>query len=296
VNEDNVEFALTSESDAPAVPAAKGGSRKSGAHEAAVGNDAELLVAMRGGRSRALRGFYVRFRPVLLDQAYRLGVQSGEREETVTEFLGDIALKLIKSASMPQALAAYVITAFRHAVISRYRQEGRHALHYADAANDVAQTNELAVTTVCSEYTLRAVRGDRGVDGYEMHPVAAQLAARLLAGMSESDRELLTWLGERVPGTTIAAWRETTHNAVKVKISRLRARLRAEAGLYMTEVDGEARDELERFFRRAGVTVTPPPVVKTVTHEPSAHPCRLSPIDDVTMNAGYFSPYGPEDV
>jgi hypothetical protein len=66
--------------------------------------------------------------------------------------------------------------------------------------------------------------------------------------------------------------------------------------MYMSEVDGEARNELERFFRRAGVVVTPPPVVKTVTHTPSVHPCRLSPIGDVTMNAGYSSPYGPEDV
>ena len=61
--------------------------------------------------------------------------------------------------------------------------------------------------------------------------------------------------------------------------------------------DEEARNELERFFRRAGVTVTPPPVVKTVIHEPSTHSCQLTPIGDVTLHAGspYPSPYGPED-
>lgn len=243
-----------------------------------------------------MRAFYVRFRPVLMDQAYKLGVAISEREDVVTEFLGDIALKLIEAPSVPRTLAAYVITAFRHAIISTYRKQGRNDAHQHDATSVVPDTNECVVTTMCSEYTLRLVRGDR-TSGAEPDPLVMGLAERLLAGVSEADRELLTWLGERVPATVIAAWRGVTHNAVKVKISRLRARLRAEAGAYLTELDGEARNELERFFRRAGVAVTAPQVVKTVVHEPSAHPCRLSPMDDVTLHAGhpYASPYGPED-
>jgi DNA-directed RNA polymerase specialized sigma24 family protein len=231
-----------------------------------------------------------------MDQAYKLGLAIGEREDVVTEFLGDIALKLIEAPSTPRTVAAYVITAFRHAIISTYRKQGRSDAHQHDATSVVPDTNECVVTTMCSEYTLRLVRGDRN-PGVEPDPIVAGLAERLLAGVSEADRELLTWLGERVPATVIAAWRGVTHNAVKVKISRLRARLRAEAGAYLTELSEEARNELERFFRRAGVTVTPPPVVKTVTHEPSAHSCRLSPIGDVTLHAGlpYASPYGPED-
>jgi DNA-directed RNA polymerase specialized sigma24 family protein len=290
VSEETNEFALTSESD---TPANRSGARRSIArrvHEAAIESDAELLVAMRAGRERALRSFYVHFRPVLLLQAYRLGVPTAMREEVVTEFLGDIALKLIAAPVMPTALAAYVITAFRHAVVSAHRSAKRSAARSEAVETVVGEgAGEHVVKALCSAYTLRAVDGG-ATDDDEMRTTIRALAERLLGRLSELDRELLVWIGESVPSTAIAAWRGCTANSVKVKISRLRARLRTEAAAYVGELEGEGRDELERLFRRAGV-------VKRVTHgDPAEHPFRLISGSEGRAVVRCPPPYGMEDV
>jgi hypothetical protein len=150
------------------------------------------------------------------------------------------------------------------------------------------------VTTVCSEYSLRAAGGDSAIA--EAHPAIVQLSVRLLEGLRESDRALLVWLGERVPSTVIADWCGSTPNAIKVKISRLRARLRIVAGEYLRELKGEAREEVERFFQRAGVVVPSPVVVKTVIHEQKDAPAyQRASVQDAIAGRDYPSPYDPEE-
>jgi len=298
VDDENLEFALSDDGVAPlhspsghrASVITHGAARD---HEGINGADADLLVGMRSGKTGAVSAFYLRFRPVLLDQAYKLGVRPSEREEVVTEFLGDIAIALIEATTPPRSLAAYVITSFRNAVASAFRKRGRYESRYAEASTDVAGGTETTIDTVCSDFTLRATRGEAESD--DRDPVVDLLAERLLAGMNERDRELLTWIGERVPASAIAAWRGTTPNAIKVRVSRLRARLRAEATAYLEELEGESREALLRFLRRGGVVVAPPPVVKTVVHPGVMYPSGVSPTKEIVIDVGYLSPYDREE-
>jgi len=238
-----------------------------------------------------MRTFYLRFHPVLSDQAYRLGVRAGEREELVTQFLGDIALRLVEAPSVPHSLAAYIITAFRHTVATEHRRQSRSNARQQDAPQAMAEDNVPVVTAGCSEYSLRAMLGGFPALHDAPHTALTTLATHLYTSMSELDQELLTWLGEHVPVSVIATWRSTTQNTVKVRISRLRAKLRLETATYLSTINEESHYDLDRFFRRAGITLAPPPAVKTITPA-CAH--RIAHLSDVTEQTDYVSPYGPE--
>src|SRR5919204_7025166 len=71
--------------------------------------DGELIVAMRRREGAAFAEFFLRFRPLLLDRARRLGIDRSEREERVQDFLTDVALALAELNSvLPRALRTYL--------------------------------------------------------------------------------------------------------------------------------------------------------------------------------------------
>ncbi len=79
-------------------------------------SDVALLISIRREDGAALHEFVRRFRPLLLDQARRLGVYPSERENVVTVFLDDILLKLADMQA-PRSLPTFVVKSVRNHVV-----------------------------------------------------------------------------------------------------------------------------------------------------------------------------------
>jgi DNA-directed RNA polymerase specialized sigma24 family protein len=214
-------------------------------------DDAELVAAMRRNDLRALREFGLRFRPLLVDQARRAGVAPDDRDERVTEFLCDFALHLVETHRLPRSLAAYLVTSFRNRVVSDHRARARRDAHDAHESDDVGAAGEQAVAGACSEYSLRAVHGPAAEGEAPLPPAVARLAAWLAGTLTDAERQLLTWVAHYVPTRLVAEWLGINHSAAKVRISRLRARLRAAAVRHAADLPDDERRELLRFFRHA---------------------------------------------
>src|SRR6476659_8790650 len=74
----------------------------------------------------ALREFYLRFRPMLVRAAGRLGVDPGERDTLVDDCLADVAVHLItSSAPPPRSLPAYLARSLRNRVLNGVRALAR---------------------------------------------------------------------------------------------------------------------------------------------------------------------------
>ena len=107
-----------------------------------------------------------------------------------------------------------------------------------------------------------------------------QLAAALRAATTTDEQLLLTWVAERVPHRTIAAWLGVTYDAAAKRVWRLCRRLRAAAVRHVEALAADERREVERFLRRAGAL---PPLVAVALHDRvfAAAPVRA-------VNAGEF--------
>jgi len=232
-------------------------------------SDAELVAAMRRNDLRALGEFSLRFRPLLVDQARRAGIPPDDRDERVTDFLCDFALQLVEAPRPPRSLAAYLVASFRNRVVSDHRRRARQEARDRRESDDVGAAGERAVASACSEYSLRAVHGPDGEGDASLPPAVAGLARWLAATLTDDERQLLTWVAHYVPTRLVAEWLGINHSAAKVRISRLRARLRAAAVRHAAGLPDEERRELLRFFRHspafAGVPTPPTPCARSRT-------------------------------
>ena len=68
---------------------------------------------------------------------------------------------------------------------------------------------------------------------------------------------MLVCVGRHVPLREIASQLGITHGAARVRLHRLRERFRKLAIEHVRALRGEERTELERFLRRAEVSLTP---------------------------------------
>ena len=88
--------------------------------------DAALVAALRCEDDGALREFYLRFRPMLVRAAGRLGVDPGERDTLVDDCLADVAVHLITSSSPPpRSLPAYLARSLRNRLLNGARALAR---------------------------------------------------------------------------------------------------------------------------------------------------------------------------
>lgn len=215
--------------------------------------DTELLTGIRRNELNALRDFVLRFEPVLLDQARRLGVGPSDRGTIVTGFLDDILVKLANTKTeAPRSLTAFVITSFRHCMIDLHREAEMRERH-ARSEEEMIGT-EYVVRATCSEFMLRAARGDDGGEE-SSSSAAAELVRVLLAGCSSDERQLLVWSAHRVPLRECAAWLGISYDAAKQKLSRLRARLVRDSITHLSSLADSDRRELSRLLRRAGIRI-----------------------------------------
>lgn len=218
-------------------------------------SDAALVGAMRRNDPCAFREFFERFASLLRALARLHRLPASDVDERVTEFLDDAAMRLyLPTTPLPRSLAPYLAAAFRKRSLNRARDHHRRAVLRDGCASEIGALTERVVTTAVSESALRASHGP-DADTPVLSHALERLALELERGLTPDERRLLAWLGQRVPQREIAAWLGTTHGAVRVRVTRLRARLRDAAFRHAGQLDGEERAELDRFFRRIDVVV-----------------------------------------
>ena len=212
-----------------------------------------LVAALRRNEPGAFREFFERFAPLITAMARLHRIAAPDVDERVTEFLDDAAMRLwLPTTAVPRSIAAYLAAAFRRRSFNRARDLRRRALLRDECAADTASVTERVVASVVSESALRASYGS-DLDPPALSPALERLALELERGLSPDERRLLAWLGQRVAQREIADWLGITHGAVRVRVTRLRARLRDAAFRYANRLDGDERAELDRFFRRIDV-------------------------------------------
>jgi len=238
------------------LPRARGTERAHGARPDPAA-DMELLAGVRRNELTGLRNFVLRFEPVLMDQARRLGVAQDERRTVVTEFLDDMLVRLAgEKTEAPRSLTAFVITSFRNCVTDLRREAAVRARH-SQSQEEMIGT-EHVVRATCSEFMLRSARGDGcGDDSGDESPSYAvvMLARALIESCSYDERQLLIWSAHRVALRDCAAWLGLSYDAAKQKLFRLRVRLVRDSVARLSALAGPDRAALARILRRAGVQI-----------------------------------------
>lgn len=199
-----------------------------GAGEASAGR--MLLRGLRAGDEQALAAVFERYVPMLLVEARRRHVQPGLRQEVVEDAVAAAVLVLMRPEhATPRSLAGYLVTALRRRVLNLHRSARRDAAR----ASQVDDIDQLLVASAAPAPDARLdAHDDDGTDGADggAHDIEGDamdgIMRALLAQLAEDDRQLLGWLGEHVPQREIAAWLGVTHDAVRSRAKRLRARLR----------------------------------------------------------------------
>ncbi len=217
--------------------------------------DVALVAALRCEDEGALREFYLRFRPMLLAAAGRLGVDGGEREVLADDCLADVAVHLItSSAPPPRCLPAYLTRSLRNRVLNGARARTRAERRDAHAVHAGPDEGEIAA---CSEHARRA-SGEP--DAPPLSPVLERLATALEATLGEDDHLLAVWMSHCAPQRDIAVWLGIAYKAAAKRIERLRERLQLAALRHVEGTDGEERRELLTFLGRA--TLAPGPAAR----------------------------------
>ena len=207
---------------------------------AAMGDHA-LLAALRCQDERALREYFLRFRPGLVRAARRLEVGPGELEGMVDDVLADVAVHLITSeVPAPRSLPAYLARSLRNRVLNQVRSRDR------------------AERRLVGETDLSAVASPGAAeDGPPLSPALQRLAAALEAPLGPEDRMLAVWMSHCVPRPEIAAWLGITSKAAAKRVERLRERLQLAALEYLERSEGAERRELLAFLGRAALAPKP---------------------------------------
>jgi len=125
-----------------------------------------------------------------------------------------------------------------------------------EAAGEAATTHghaERVVREVCSEASIRASAGP-AAETPPLSPVLERLSRVVDAGISAEERQLLRWVSASIPQRLIAEWLGITHNAVRVRVLRLRDRLMDVALRDASPWKPGERDALYEFFRRSGLS------------------------------------------
>lgn len=214
--------------------------------------DQELVQRMRRDDAVAIREFYFRFTPALWTEARRAHVQPALREDVVNDCLADSAIHLMQAnVPVPVNVTGYLVAALRHRLANDRRAAKRRA-----AAGDAAAAHghlERVVREVCSEASIRASAGP-AAEPPPLSPMLERLSRVMDSGISPEERQLLRWVSASIPQRLIAEWLGVTHNAVRVRVLRLRDRLMdlalRDAGPWKP---GE-REALYDFFRRSGLS------------------------------------------
>jgi DNA-directed RNA polymerase specialized sigma24 family protein len=213
----------------------------------------ELVAGMRRDEPDAYREFFECFRPLLLAEARRRGVQPALCQEMVDECLDDVAMRLRRyTTPVPRSLVPYLVRALRIHRLALRRSERRRA----SGEHDGEMADGEPGARLIGSLSQAAVRASAGPDG-ERTPASSaveRLASMIEEGLTEEEELILSWVSGWVPQSHIAEWLGITHGAARNRVMRLRARLKEVALQHAATFTGREHAELADFFRRAFAT------------------------------------------
>ena len=219
--------------------------------------DAALVAALRCQDQGALREFYLRFRPMLVGAAARLGLAPGDRETAADDCLADVSVHLITtSGAPPRSLPAYLARSLRNRILNgaraRARAEGREPEAVGPTEADLAGSSE------------HARRASGALEIIPLSPVLERLAAVLERDLDDDERLLAVWMSNCAPPRDIARWLGIAYKAAAKRVERLRVRLQTAALRHLETTDGDERQELLGFLGRASLAPRPAALLAAV--------------------------------
>jgi RNA polymerase sigma factor (sigma-70 family) len=214
---------------------------------------ARLVAAILCGDERAIRELFLLYAPLLRDQARRMSIDANHRDELVTTLLDDVVLHLMECQTAPRHLSKYLVAALRNRARSHYRDSHRRFAARERAYQQLARSSERVVAESHSAYGMRAAE-PRDTEGTcTARASIAGLWQRCAKTLSPDEITLLVRVGRHVPLREVADQLGVSYGAARVRLHRLRERLHKEAIEHVATLKPDERDELERFFRRAGI-------------------------------------------
>jgi RNA polymerase sigma factor (sigma-70 family) len=220
-------------------------------------NTARLVAAIHRGEEDAIRELFLRYAPLLRDQARRMSIDPDQRDEVVTTLLDDVVLHLMECQIAPRHLTRYLVASLRNRARNRHRDSHRHRATQESAYREVGGSTEMIVAESHSSYGLRA-SGATDVDApHSVRAPIAKLAERFAEDLTPDETIMLIRVGRHLPLREIAAQLGISYGAARVRLHRLRERFRQLATEYVSTLKADERHELERFFRRAEVSLAP---------------------------------------
>jgi hypothetical protein len=218
---------------------------------------ASFVAAIRQGDSRALRALFTFYAPLLRDQARQMGVPMGDRDALVTTVLDDFVLHVLAAELVPRELARYLVGAIRNE--SRQRHRGlERARATGERAYTTLETSGQQLVAEChSEYGVRTAQAPDAESSARLHGAIVKLAEWSALALREDELALMIGVSRHVPLRDLAAQAGVTYGAARVRVHRLRERFRKLVLQHVTSLEAEERHEVERFLRRAGLSLEP---------------------------------------
>ena len=219
----------------------------------AVLSDRALLDALRSRDGEAIEEFIRRYQALVVVQARRLRIPLEERTHWAIEVLYHVASAIAReAASMPRSLGPYLVTACKRKAFSERRDRLARERWEIQCADETGVLNQRAVVSACSEHAVQSTYGPDW-EPTRLPPVLERLVSVFEEGVSAEERQLLAWVGQRVPYSLMAEWLGITRTAAVKRVSRLRDRLIEAAFRFGASLDAADVSELLRFLRRTGV-------------------------------------------
>jgi RNA polymerase sigma factor (sigma-70 family) len=215
-----------------------------------------LLAAIHRGDEAAIKEFFLLYVPLLRDQARRMSIGPDERGELVTTLLDDVVLHLMEHQIAPRHLSRYLVASLRNRARNWHRDSHRRNAAHERAYAEPGTSKEKIVAECHSEYAIRS-SGRALLDSlHSARTPIASLAERLGQALTRDETVLIIWVGRHAPLREVAAQLGITYSAARVRLYRLRERLRKLAIDHLRTLKLDERQQLERFFRRAEVSLT----------------------------------------
>ena len=223
---------------------------------------ARLLAAIHRRDEAAIRELFLLYAPLLRDQARRMSIGPGERDEFVTTVLDDVVLHLMEHQIAPRHLTRYLVASLRNRARNRHRDSHRREATREHAYSDHARARERIVAECHSEYGLRASSQAESDVALPVRASIAKLAERAIRELTQGETVMVICLGRHMPLREIAEQLGISYPTARVRLHRLRERFRKLTLEHMRSLKTDEREELERFFRRADVSLTQKSAVK----------------------------------
>jgi DNA-directed RNA polymerase specialized sigma24 family protein len=217
---------------------------------------ARLLAAIHRGEARAISELFVLYAPLLRDQARQMSIHPDERDELVTTLLDDVVLHLMEDAIAPRQLARYLVAALRNRARNHRRDAQRHERIRDGAYTEIHATRERIVAECHSEYGLEKSRSADAAESPPLRSAISKLAAKSAGELTRDEMTMMIGVGRHAPLRDMAEQLGITYAAARVRLHRLRERFGKLAIQYVATLEADERREIERFFRRAGVSLS----------------------------------------